>query len=91
MSGSKIVEGTGTYIVLAVGLRSQYGSLKMKIQQDPDDTPLQEKLETLAMQIGRLGIFSAVITFIAMFVNYIIDCYRAPSFTAAFISMKTVK
>lgn len=41
MSGSKIVEGTGTYMVLAVGLRSQYGSLKVRIQQDADDTPLQ--------------------------------------------------
>ena len=44
VSGSKIVEGTGTYMVLAVGLRSQYGNLKMRIQQDTDDTPLQEKL-----------------------------------------------
>lgn len=26
-----------------------------------------------------------------MFINYIIDCVRTPSFTAAFFSMKTVK
>ncbi len=35
-------------IVAAVGKNSYYGKLKMKIQQDDDDTPLQQKLTILA-------------------------------------------
>ena len=37
---------------IGVGKNSQYGMLKMKIQQDPDPTPLQQKLTLLADQIG---------------------------------------
>ncbi len=35
-------------LVTAVGRNSYYGKLKMKIQQDQDDTPLQIKLTDLA-------------------------------------------
>lgn len=48
-------------------------------------------MERLATQIGNLGIFAAVLTFLAMFINYLIDCYKSPSFKAAFLSMKTIK
>jgi magnesium-transporting ATPase (P-type) len=41
ISGSKVMEGTGWMVVLAVGRNSYYGKIKMKIQQDQDDTPLQ--------------------------------------------------
>ena len=41
LSGSNIVQGTGTILILAVGKNSFSGKLKMKIQKDQDDTPLQ--------------------------------------------------
>jgi magnesium-transporting ATPase (P-type) len=42
------MSGTGLMIVAAVGKNSYYVKLKMKIQQDDDDTPLQQKLTILA-------------------------------------------
>jgi len=80
VSGSKLMEGTGDMIVLAVGRSSQYGKLKMKIQQDQDDTPLQEKLSTLAEQIGNVGLVSAICTFSAMLLHYIYDCAMGEDF-----------
>lgn len=48
ISGSNIVNGTGTILVLAVGRNSFSGKLKLKIQKDQDETPLQAKLSVLA-------------------------------------------
>lgn len=69
-----IMEGTGTIIVAAVGKNSYYGKLKMKIQQDQEETPLQQKLTILADQVGKVGMVSAAATFLAMFIHYIYDC-----------------
>jgi Ca2+ transporting ATPase len=90
VSGSKLMEGTGDMLVLAVGRNSQYGMLKMKIQQDQDDTPLQEKLSTLADQIGSVGLVSAILTFSAMFIHYIYDCAMGDDFVGEFISWGTL-
>ena len=84
------MEGTGTMIVAAVGKNSYYGKLKMKIQQDEDDTPLQQKLTLLADQVGKVGMFSATATFAAMFLHYIYDCVMEESFVDAFISVTTI-
>jgi magnesium-transporting ATPase (P-type) len=48
ISSSKILEGTGKMLVMAIGEHSQYGILKKKIQASDDETPLQEKLTILA-------------------------------------------
>lgn len=77
-------------IVLAVGRNSQYGKLKLKIQQDQDDTPLQEKLSTLADQIGNVGLVSAICTFLAMFLHYIYDCAMGEDFMGELISWDTL-
>ena len=42
------MSGTGVMVVCAVGKNSYYGKLKMKVQQDQDETPLQMKLCDLA-------------------------------------------
>lgn len=63
-------------VVAAVGRNSYYGKLKMKIQQEDDDTPLQQKLTLLADQVGKVGMMSATATFAAMFLHYIYDCFK---------------
>lgn len=74
ISSSRVLEGTGLMIVMAVGRNSYYGKLKIKIQQDVDETPLQIKLSTLAEQVGHVGMVAAAATFIAMLIHYIYDC-----------------
>lgn len=40
VSGTKVVSGTGTMLVLTVGVNTVENNLKMKLQQDDDKTPL---------------------------------------------------
>lgn len=73
VSGSKVMEGTGYMIVLAIGKNSREGINRSKLQKEDDDTPLQEKLGVLADQIGKIGVGSATLTFLALLVHLIID------------------
>lgn len=90
ISSSRVMEGTGTMVVAAVGKNSYYGKLKMMIQDADDTTPLQEKLTVLADQVGVVGMYSAAATFTAMLVHYIYDCAQTDSFSAAFFSVETM-
>ncbi len=69
ISGSKVMEGTGSMIVLAVGENTREGISKKLMVGSDDQTPLQVKLETLSNQIGELGIKSAAVTFLALFLH----------------------
>ena len=42
-------------VVVAVGAQSQWGRIKAKLQKEESNTPLQDKLDTLAEQIGYVG------------------------------------
>lgn len=55
ISGSKVLEGVGTYLVTSVGKYSSYGRILMSLQESNDPTPLQVKLGRLANWIGWLG------------------------------------
>lgn len=84
------MSGTGLMLVAAVGRTSYYGKLKLKIQQDPDETPLQIKLSDLADKVGKVGMVAAGCTFLAMFLHYLYDCAMEGSFVETFVSMETV-
>lgn len=55
ISGSKVLEGVGTYLVTSVGRYSTYGRIMLSLQTTNDPTPLQVKLGRLANWIGYLG------------------------------------
>jgi Ca2+ transporting ATPase len=84
------MSGTGLMVVAAVGKNSYYGKLKMKIQQDQDETPLQIKLTDLADKVGHVGMFAAAATFLAMFIHYIYDCFADGSFVENFVAVETI-
>lgn len=56
ISGSKILEGLGTYVVTSVGTHSTYGRIMSALGNDTDPTPLQVKLGILANWIGWFGL-----------------------------------
>jgi P-type E1-E2 ATPase len=72
LSGTSLSTGYAHMLITAVGTQSRWGKTKAKLALESADTPLQEKLDTLANQIGNFGMVSAGITFVAMiFIRYI--------------------
>jgi Ca2+-transporting ATPase len=53
-------------LTTAVGESSRWGKTKALLAAETSPTPLQEKLDVLAAQIGHLGMATAVLTFVTM-------------------------
>ncbi len=50
--------------VTAVGMRTEWGRLMANISEENDEeTPLQERLNSLATTIGKIGLAVAVLVF----------------------------
>ncbi|KAL1981085.1 hypothetical protein VTN96DRAFT_3068 [Rasamsonia emersonii] len=73
LSGSKVLEGVGTYMVTGVGVRSTYGRLMMSLAEDTEETPLQQRLTVVAEQIATAGISVAIILFCVLFLKFLFD------------------
>ena len=67
------MEGNGTMVVCAVGSYSQIGMNKLKLQEDPEITPLQLKLESVVDQISDVGKWCAYLTFGGMTIHLLIE------------------
>jgi Ca2+ transporting ATPase len=73
ISGSMVMEGTGSMLVLAVGVNSRNGKLKQDLQEKEEITPLQLKLEGVVDQIGTIGQWCAIATFGGMTIHLFIE------------------
>ncbi|THC90505.1 hypothetical protein EYZ11_010031 [Aspergillus tanneri] len=72
ISGTKVLEGLGTYLATGVGLHSINGKLMMSItNEEPRPTPLQVKLTAVANQIATAGVSVAVFLFLALFIKFL--------------------
>ena len=71
ISGSKVLEGVGTYLVTSVGTNSSYGKILMSLQTEDEDTPLQVKLGRLANWIGGLGSGAALLLFFVLLIRFL--------------------
>eukprot|EP01027_Heterolobosea_sp_BB2_P011325 GEZU01016496.1.p1 GENE.GEZU01016496.1~~GEZU01016496.1.p1 ORF type:complete len:1059 (-),score=425.58 GEZU01016496.1:268-3444(-) len=72
LSGCQVADGNGKMLVTAVGVNSEWGQTVAKLVGDNPDTPLQTKLERLAGDIGKMGVFFAVITFVVLILGWVI-------------------
>jgi Ca2+-transporting ATPase len=70
LSGTTLSSGFCTMVATAVGESSKWGQTKAKLAVEHEDTPLQEKLDTLAAQIGIGGLVAAVATFAVMMIQW---------------------
>jgi len=78
LAGTKIMAGTGRYIVLNVGKNGAIGQIEALVEDGQDDaTPLQMKLEAIAQDIGTFGLISAIFTVAFMFIRFGIDLSRS--------------
>ena len=73
ISGSKVSEGIGTFLVTAVGVHSSYGKTMMSLREDSQTTPLQSKLNVLAEYIAKLGLGAGLILFVATFIRFLVQ------------------
>ncbi|KGO63946.1 ATPase, P-type, K/Mg/Cd/Cu/Zn/Na/Ca/Na/H-transporter [Penicillium italicum] len=78
ISGSKVLEGVGTYVVTSVGPYSTYGRILLSLQTPNDPTPLQVKLGKLADWIGYLGTAAAGILFFILLFRFVADLPNHP-------------
>eukprot|EP00002_Diphylleia_rotans_P007462 TRINITY_DN169_c0_g6_i1.p1 TRINITY_DN169_c0_g6~~TRINITY_DN169_c0_g6_i1.p1 ORF type:complete len:975 (-),score=213.50 TRINITY_DN169_c0_g6_i1:176-3100(-) len=73
-SGCQINEGSCTMLITTVGAYSTGGQIQQMLnEKQSEETPLQQKLNTLANQIGYIGFAAGFVTFCALIINWAID------------------
>ncbi|KAI9172151.1 Calcium-transporting ATPase [Paramyrothecium foliicola] len=71
ISGAKVLEGMGTFVVTSVGVNSSFGKIMMSVRTDIEATPLQKKLEGLALAIAKLGSSAAGLLFAVLLIRFL--------------------
>ena len=71
ISGGKVAEGIGTFIVTAVGIHSSHGKTLMSLREEAQTTPLQSKLNILAEYIAKLGLAAGLLLFVVTFIKFL--------------------
>ncbi|KAJ3089670.1 Calcium-transporting ATPase 10, plasma membrane-type [Quaeritorhiza haematococci] len=70
-SGCQVSEGSGLMLVTAVGSHSSGGRIQEILNsRENEQTPLQKKLQTLAVLIGKAGVAAAVLTFLGLIIRW---------------------
>jgi P-type E1-E2 ATPase len=77
ISGTEVMEGSLDMLVVAVGRHSVMGRISELLGGENTVTPLQAKLEKLATQVSKLGMFVACVVILAMSTLHIIDVVDA--------------
>ncbi|KAI4335340.1 hypothetical protein L6164_013994 [Bauhinia variegata] len=90
MSGCKVADGSGTMLVTAVGVNTEWGLLMSSISEDTgEETPLQVRLNGVATFIGIVGLSVAVAVLIVLLVRYFTGHTRNADGTVQFTAGKT--
>ncbi|KAK2962314.1 ion-transporting P-type ATPase [Blattamonas nauphoetae] len=82
LCGCKVQTGFGKMIVSSVGMNTQFGILKQAVltaAQERNLTPLQEKLDGLAGNIGKVGFVAAGITLLLLIIFWLIPGIQHPA------------
>lgn len=76
LGGGAVESGDALVLVAAVGPNSQSGVTMMKIQEiaeEEEKSPLEKKLDKVAMALTYIGLAGALLTFIVLLIFWIID------------------
>lgn len=74
LSGTAITTGEGLFLTIVVGDESCEGKIHAAVDDGSDDkTPLQEMLNIIATDIGKLGMFCAILIFHALVLRNFIE------------------
>ena len=73
LSGTQFATGEGWYVCIVVGNDSCVGKILSKLEQRVETTPLQDKLEAIATDIGKLGIYAALLTVHILLLRFFVE------------------
>ncbi|KAK1590617.1 calcium-translocating P-type ATPase [Colletotrichum navitas] len=78
-SGARIMEGVGTFMVTSTGIHSSFGKTLMALDEDPEVTPLQSKLNNIAEYIAKLGGAAGLLLFVVLFIEFLVKLPKQPA------------
>ncbi|GMK59452.1 hypothetical protein CspeluHIS016_0800580 [Cutaneotrichosporon spelunceum] len=78
ISGAKVLEGVGAYVVIAVGTNSFNGRIMMSMRTDSEETPLQIKLNYLAELIAICGGTAGLVLFGSLMIRFFVQLAQKP-------------
>nr|GMD45750.1 putative calcium-transporting ATPase 13, plasma membrane-type [Ipomoea batatas] len=72
ISGTKVVDGYGRFLVTSVGMNTAWGLMMSEISSDSgsEETPLQRRLNKLNSSIGKVGLVVAFLVLVVLLVRY---------------------
>lgn len=73
LSGTSVAGGEGKMLVIMVGDFSALGEIMKKLEVRQEDTPLQQKLEVIGTEIGKIGTYAALVTIHVLLFRYFLD------------------
>eukprot|EP00343_Euplotes_focardii_P007905 CAMPEP_0205819478 /NCGR_PEP_ID=MMETSP0206-20130828/1867_1 /ASSEMBLY_ACC=CAM_ASM_000279 /TAXON_ID=36767 /ORGANISM="Euplotes focardii, Strain TN1" /LENGTH=1118 /DNA_ID=CAMNT_0053113125 /DNA_START=29 /DNA_END=3385 /DNA_ORIENTATION=+ len=73
LSGTQIQTGEGWFLIVVCGKHSCLGKIMAKLSTKIETTPLQDKLDVIATDIGKLGMVAAAITVFVLFARFFIE------------------
>lgn len=76
MSGTQIQTGEGWFLVIVVGEMTCEGQILAGIKSTSETTPLQDKLEVIATDIGKLGMLAAIMIFHALLFRQFMEALK---------------
>uniref|UniRef100_A0A2P2MNI2 Calcium-transporting ATPase 10 plasma membrane-type-like isoform X1 n=1 Tax=Rhizophora mucronata TaxID=61149 RepID=A0A2P2MNI2_RHIMU len=90
MAGCKVADGSGTMLVMSVGMNTEWGLLMASISEDTgEETPLQVRLNGVATFIGIVGLAVAFAVLVVLLVRFFTGHSRSPNGKFRFTAGKT--
>nr|GMC65784.1 putative calcium-transporting ATPase 13, plasma membrane-type [Ipomoea batatas] len=91
VSGTKVTDGYGHMLVTSVGTNTSWGQMMSSItaHEMNDETPLQQRLNSLTSCIGKVGLSVAVLVLVVMMVRYFTGNTQDESGHKEFIGSQT--
>lgn len=82
LSGTQVQKGQGWFVAIVVGEMTAEGQILAAVEAKPKEvTPLQEKLDVIACDIGRIGMYAALLIFHLLIVRNLIEAIAYRKFT----------
>jgi P-type E1-E2 ATPase len=71
VSGTKVLQGVCNILVIGTGINSLNGRILAELNIEPEDTPLQVQLRTLADKIAKIGVASVFSMIVIILTAYL--------------------